>query len=718
MNKGTDLWMAAIFDEYYESLQQRGDKLAAQKDKILQLRQLLGERNAELPKLKDGRQVDDEREKLKTGRSPEDSKERKADEERAKLKQGRSPEDTKERKADDERAKLKEGRSPEDTKERKADDEHAKLKDGRSPEDTKERKANNERAKLKEGRSPEDTKERKADDESAKLKDGRSPEDTKERKADDERAKLKEGRSPEDTKERKADDERAKLKDGRSPEDTKERNADDDELAHGEAASTGTKYQRLTRFHRCQITRDLDVVADLLRFKGKIRYRDIRGVWHSRAAKSIKDDGASENYVSRRYVEELQAKGAELEIENDGWMVVETANANIEDVVERRQRVRLPLHIRSYVYKALFTIYDVKGFDIVLGKRWMRDINGRYHIDHDSNEMWVSDHPWEERHEGGQIHYLPGLRPQDAGHGEIKEQARLMGIDIILQDELRRVDRRLLKRAFFIRVYKKAEDPKLPDEMTAMLQEFDAKGLFDEPTYQNARDGGHEFRIVIEPGGLKVPFRSPYRISPKEEAELRRQIEKALRNGWITPSSSNYGSPVLFVPKGDTSLRMCIDYRAVNRITVKDRYPLPHIEDLFNGLEGSKVFSKLYLASGYHQIRIAPGDRQKTAFTTKFGLYEWRVLPFGLANAPSQFMRMMDGLLTPEMRRFVAIYLDDVLIDSRDLAQHVTHVCTVLTMLLSHGLQVKQSKCEWAQEQVEFTGPSHKTRKKCVGSLD
>jgi hypothetical protein len=507
---------------------------------------------------------------------------------------------------------------------------------------------------------------------------------------------------------RKADDGIAERSKGRSTEDRPDRNGDeegrnaDDELAQGEA--TSTKFKRLTRFHRSQITRDSDVVADLLRFRGKLRYRDVRrGEWHSRAAKLLKDDGASENYVSRSYVEDLQARGAQLEIEDDGWMMVETANANVEDVVERRQRVRLSVHIGSYVYKALFTIDDVKGFDIVLGKRWMRDINGRYHIDHDSNEMWVSDRPWEERHEGGQIHYLPGLRPQDAGHGEIKEQARLMGIDIILQDELRRVDRRLLKRAFFIRVYKKAEDPKPPDEMTAMLQEFDAKGLFDEPTYQNARDGGHEFRIVIEPGG-KVPFRSPYRISPKEEAELRRQIEKALRNGWITPSSSNYGSPVLFVPKGDGSLRMCIDYRAVNRITVKDRYPLPHIEDLFNGLEGSKVFSKLDLASGYHQTRIAPGDRQKTAFTTKFGLYEWRVLPFGLANAPSQFMRMMDGLLTPEMRRFVAIYLDDVLVHGRDLAQHVSHVRTVLTTLLSHRLRVKQSKCEWAQEQVEFCG--------------
>jgi hypothetical protein len=215
MNKGTDLWMAAMFDEYYERLQQRRNQLAAQKDKIQQLRQLLRERNAELAKLEDGRRADDGREKLKTGCSPEDTKERKADNV---LKDGQ--------KADDEREKLNTGRSPEDTKERKADDERAKLKAGQ--------KADDERAKLKAGQ--------KADDERAKLKQGRSPEDTKERKADDERAKLKEGQ--------KADDERAKLKEGRSLEDTKERNADDDELAHGEAASTGTKFKRLTRFHR------------------------------------------------------------------------------------------------------------------------------------------------------------------------------------------------------------------------------------------------------------------------------------------------------------------------------------------------------------------------------------------------------------------------------------------------------------------------------------
>jgi len=166
-----------------------------------------------------------------------------------------------------------------------------------------------------------------------------------------------------------------------------------------------------------------------------------------------------------------------------------------------------------------------------------------------------------------------------------------------------------------------------------MLTEF--QGLLGEPIYANSQKGRQtDFEIKMDPNG-KIPFRSPYCISPPEEEDLRRQIDKAIRCGWIQPCRSNFGLPVLFVPKPDSTLRMCIDYRTVNAITVKDHYPLPHIEDLLNSMHGSCWFTKLDLAAGYHQIRIATADRQKTAFTTKFGFYEWRVLPFGLANAPS-----------------------------------------------------------------------------------
>jgi len=150
----------------------------------------------------------------------------------------------------------------------------------------------------------------------------------------------------------------------------------------------------------------------------------------------------------------------------------------------------------------------------------------------------------------------------------------------------------------------------------------DLRGLFGEPTYANSQKGRQsDFEIQMDPNG-KIPFRSPYRISPREEEALRRQIDKAIRCGWVQPSRSNFSSPVLFLPKPDGTLRMCIDYRAVNAITVKDRYPLPHIEDLLNSMHGSCWFTKLDFAAGYHQIRITTADRQKTAFTSKFGLYE------------------------------------------------------------------------------------------------
>jgi len=149
---------------------------------------------------------------------------------------------------------------------------------------------------------------------------------------------------------------------------------------------------------------------------------------------------------------------------------------------------------------------------------------------------------------------------------------------------------------------------------------------------------------------------------------------------------------------------MCIDYCTVNAITVKDRYPLPHIEDLLNSMHGSCWFTKLDLVAGYHEIRIATADRHKTAFTTKFGLYEWQVLPFGLGNTPSQFMRMMNGILEPMKRKFIVVYLDNIMIHSRTLAEHVVHVRAVLTLLTEHGLKDKRATCAWACQKVDFCG--------------
>jgi len=253
----------------------------------------------------------------------------------------------------------------------------------------------------------------------------------------------------------------------------------------------------------------------------------------------------------------------------------------------------------------------------------MRDINRRYQIDHDSNEMWIAENLWEER-EDGRVQYRHGLCPLDVDEG-IVEQAKFMSIHIILKAQLHNESACRLKQTFLIKQHHRSDGDTLPTdeppgEFQDMLTKF--KCLFGEPTYANWKKGRQaNFEIKTDLNG-KIPFRSPYCISPHEEEVLRRETDKAIRWGWLQSSRGNFGSPVFFVPKPDSMLRMCIDYRAVNPITIKNRYPLPHIEDVLNSMHSSCWFPKLDLAAAYHQICIATSDRQKTAFTTKFGLYE------------------------------------------------------------------------------------------------
>jgi len=301
---------------------------------------------------------------------------------------------------------------------------------------------------------------------------------------------------------------------------------------------------------------------------------------------------------------------------------------------------------------------------------------------------------------------LPGLRPFDV-HKEIVEEAKFIGIHIIQKVELHKVTARMLKQACLRKVHHCGEGGTLQtDELLCEFQEIltEFQDIFSEPTFANSQNRRQaSFEIRTDPNG-QIPFRSPYTISPREEAGLRRQIEQEIRSCWIQPSQSNFGSPVLFMPKPDGTLRMCIDSRAVCPITIKHRSPLPHIEDLLNFMHGSYWFTKVALAAGYDQIRIATADWQITAFTTKFGLYEWRVLLFGLANAPSQFMHIMNGILEPVKCKFIAIYLDHIVIHSRTRADHVVHVREVLTYLTEHGVKSKFAKYTWACQKVEFCG--------------
>ncbi|KAL0561248.1 hypothetical protein IC582_001670 [Cucumis melo] len=212
-----------------------------------------------------------------------------------------------------------------------------------------------------------------------------------------------------------------------------------------------------------------------------------------------------------------------------------------------------------------------------------------------------------------------------------------------------------------------------------------------------------DFAIELEPGTAPIS-RAPYRMAPAELKELKVQLQELLDKGFIRPSVSPWGAPVLFVKKKDGSMRLCIDYRELNKVTVKNRYPLPRIDDLFNQLQGATVFSKIDLRSGYHQLRIRDSDIPKTAFRSRYGHYKFIVMSFGLTNAPAVFMDLMNRVFKDFLDSFVIVFIDDILIYSKTEAEHEEHLHQVLETLRANKLYAKFSKCEFWLRKVTFLG--------------
>ena len=212
-----------------------------------------------------------------------------------------------------------------------------------------------------------------------------------------------------------------------------------------------------------------------------------------------------------------------------------------------------------------------------------------------------------------------------------------------------------------------------------------------------------EFTIDFIPGTEPISI-PPYRMAPAELRELKAQLEELLSKGFIQPSISPWGAPVLFVKKKDGSLRLCIDYRQLNRVTICNQYPLPRINELFDQLQGSRVYSKIDLRSGYHQLRVQESDVPKTAFMTRYGHYEFLVMPFGLTNASATFMDLMNRVFQPYLDRFVIIFIDDILVYSGSSEEHSEHLRIVLQTLRERQLYAKLSKCQFWLDRVAFLG--------------
>ena len=240
--------------------------------------------------------------------------------------------------------------------------------------------------------------------------------------------------------------------------------------------------------------------------------------------------------------------------------------------------------------------------------------------------------------------------------------------------------------------------PELPKELLGFEDIFSNEMTGVLPAF---KQGDHAIEIEE---GKEPPYGPLYNLSQTELSELRRYLEDSLQKGWIRRSTSSAGAPILFVPKKDDRLRLCVDYRGLNAMTVKNRHPLPLITETLDRLCGAKVFSKLDLKDAYHRLRIREGDEWKTAFRTRYGHFEYLIMPFGLANAPATFQAYINRALIGLVDVTCVVYLDDILIYSAEPAEHWQHIKQVLERLRQFQLYANLKKCRFCTQSVEFLG--------------
>ena len=326
-----------------------------------------------------------------------------------------------------------------------------------------------------------------------------------------------------------------------------------------------------------------------------------------------------------------------------------------------------------------FSVCPLYGYDAILGKDWLSEHNP--YINHRTNQIYLS-----------------------VGTNTLE-------IDASLEKPRSLISRTAIMRDFrknnpvfavVLRSEKDQHSRTVPKGMRNLLDRY--KDVFPEELPKGIPPKrGHDFKIQLQEGA-SPQRKGLYRMSNKELEELKTELDNLLAQGFIRPSISPWGAPVLFVSKKDGSLRMCIDYRALNQVTVKNGYPLPRIDDIFDQLRSAKFFSKIDLRSGYHQIRLSDDSIHLTAFRTRYGHFEFLVLPFGLTNAPAHFMALMNDIFQEYLDKFVLVYLDDILIYSETMEQHLEHVGAVLDKLRRFKLYGKLNKCEFAKKEVEYLG--------------
>jgi hypothetical protein len=356
------------------------------------------------------------------------------------------------------------------------------------------------------------------------------------------------------------------------------------------------------------------------------------------------DSRASHSFISTTYVGKHNLPIALLRCQ----MIVSSPGG---DMPTRQLCPKVNPKIRGIDFVTNLIVLELKGIDVILGMDWL----SKHKVLNDCAKKCVKlTTP-----DGKELEFVtePVVTTKgDANRAKVNQLDASQGSEVLVVNEFSNV---------------------FPEDLPGMTPDQDI-----------------EFVMELKSGTTSI-YKTPFRMTTPELAELTEHIKELLEKGFICPSSSLWGVPVIFVPKKDGTQRLCVDYRALNEVTVKKKYSLPRIDDLFNQLCGACVFSKVDLRSGYYQLKVRECNIPKNAFISSYDLYEFTVMSFGLTNAPAYFMYMMNKVFMEYLDKFVIVFIDDILIYSRSEEEHEGHLRLVLQKLQDHKLYAKLSKCEF-----------------------
>lgn len=391
------------------------------------------------------------------------------------------------------------------------------------------------------------------------------------------------------------------------------------------------------------------------------------------------DSGSTHSFIDTILVKHL---GLVADMVSPLSVTVADGNSNIVDSACRAMKFT----IQGHEFVTDLRLYPLGGSDIILGVDWLQQVNP---VTFDFKKHKISIE------KGGKMIDLQGKVP--AG-----------GLQAITSKELKKLFNKkgaipqgcICVMTGVEDAGEGTKDTQIAPLLRQLVDEY--REVFEEPKgLPPARKYDHHIPLLentqpINQRSYKVPY--------IQKAEIERQIQEMLQTGVIQESTSPFASPVILVKKKDGTWRMCVDYRKLNDATIKNKYPIPIIDELLDELKGASWFTKLDLRAGYHQIRVAKEDIYKTAFRTHQGLYEFKVMPFGLTNAPATFQALMNSVFQEELRKHVLVFFDDILVYSSSLEEHYHHLMGVLEKMKAHQLYAKRSKCFFGQQQLEYLG--------------